>query len=206
MSSKKQVIVIHGGDFFDSRAEFVASLQKEKITKEDLLGKSAKRWKDNLLEDLGSEYEVLAPEMPNPHDAKYAEWKIWFEKVIPFMEKEVILVGHSLGGIFLARYLSENRFPSKIKGLFLVAAPYFTPGKNGMNANAGFTVPKTLKKIEASAESIVLYHSEDDPIVKVSHVKRYAKALSKARQIVFKDRGHFRQERFPEVIEAIRNL
>ena len=120
------------------------------------------------------------------------------------MATEVILVGHSLGGIFLVRYLGENTLPVKIKTVFLVAAPYFSLGKKGMGANAGFIVPKTLKKIEAQAESIFLYHSEDDPIVAFSHLNKFTKALPKAKPIIFKDRGHFRQEHFPEIAEAIK--
>src|SRR5262245_46218365 len=108
MKSKKQVLVIHGGDFFDSRKEFIESLQKEEVTMEDLIP-SAKRWKDNLQSDLGKSYEVLFPKMPIKEDARYDEWKMWFEKIIPFLKQDAVLVGHSLGGIFLARYLRENR-------------------------------------------------------------------------------------------------
>ncbi len=62
--------------------------------------------------------------MPNKTNAQFEEWKIWFEKFIPFLNDGVILVGHSLGGVFLAKYLSENKFPKKIGGVFLVSAVY----------------------------------------------------------------------------------
>ena len=48
-------------------------------------------------------------------NARYEEWKIWFERMIPFLNDNVILVGHSLGGIFFVKYLSENLLPIKSK-------------------------------------------------------------------------------------------
>lgn len=202
----RQILVIHGGDFFDSRKEFVESLKKEKIEKEDLLPKDEKRWKDNFVSDLGDGFEVLKPDMPNFADAKYVEWKIWFEKTFPFISQDVILIGHSLGGIFLARYLNENIFPKKIRALFLVAAPFFKAGKKGVNANAGFTIKSDLKKLEKQIPRIVIYHSSDDPIVNISHAKTYKKFLSSAKLVLFNDKGHFRQEHFPELINDIKGL
>ena len=55
-----------------------------------------------LQEVLGGEYDVLLPRMPNKNNAKYLEWKIWFERMIPFLNKEIILVGYSLGASFIA--------------------------------------------------------------------------------------------------------
>jgi hypothetical protein len=59
--------------------------------------------------------------MPAKQDADYIAWKIWFEKLFPFLQPEnVILIGSSLGTIFLSKYLSENIFPRTIQSLHLV--------------------------------------------------------------------------------------
>lgn len=123
MTKKKQIILIHGGDTFDTYEEYLEFLKDWQIDFERIRQRK-KDWKETLAEKLGGEYEVIAPKMPNKQNAKYLEWKIWFEKVIPYLEAEVTLVGHSLGGIFLAKYLSENQFPKRILGVFLVAACY----------------------------------------------------------------------------------
>src|SRR5690348_8942682 len=109
---KHQLIFLHGGDPYDTYEQFLASLKKQEI---DLTRMKAKGWKEHLQAKLGPKFDVILPRMPNSMNAKYLEWKIWFEKLIPHMSKEVILGGHSLGGIFLAKYLSENKFPKKIK-------------------------------------------------------------------------------------------
>ncbi|HEY0908066.1 MAG TPA: alpha/beta fold hydrolase [Candidatus Paceibacterota bacterium] len=218
----KQVLAIHGGNFFDTRAEYLASLKKEPMKREDLFRDRSKRWKDNLGEDLNGgkaagNFEVFQPEMPSPEDAKYEEWKVVFEKAAAFLtggNGGAVLVGHSLGGIFLARYLSENKLKVKIAGVFLVAAPFFKPGKKGsghpgMRANAGFTVsdkPGFFKKLVAQSGKMAIYHSEDDKVVAASHAKLYKKGMPEAELVTFKDRGHFRVEHFPELVEAIRKL
>ena len=57
------------------------------------------------------------PEMPEAHKPDYDKWKKEFEKFD--VNSETILVGHSCGGGFLIRWLSENKI--KIKKLILVA-------------------------------------------------------------------------------------
>ena len=116
----KQIVLIHGGTTFETYEEYMAYLRSIKLTLEKI---QKKDWKDNLANAL-PEFQVIYPKMPNAKNARYEEWKIWFEKLFPLLNNEVILVGHSLGAIFLAKYLSENTFPKKIKSLHLVAGPY----------------------------------------------------------------------------------
>lgn len=161
-----------------------------------------KRWKSNIATELGEEYEVIAPGMPNAMNAKYAEWKIYFEKYIPYIQDGVIIVGHSLGGIFLAKYLSENTFPKRITATALVAAPFEGRAEYSL---ADFILPQSLELFQNQSPHIFLYHSEDDPTVPFDDVHKYAAKLPKAIVKTFKDRGHFNQEEFPELIEEIRN-
>ena len=70
----------------------------------------------------------MYPQMPNKQNADYQAWKIEFEKILPDLDKDSILIGHSLGGIFLAKYLSENKLAQKLDSLHLVAAPYYKCG------------------------------------------------------------------------------
>jgi hypothetical protein len=77
---KKQVVVIHGGDTFDSYEDYLTFLNAFEVDKESLF---LKDWKSTLQSELGENYEVLCLQMPNMFNAKYLEWKIWFEKYIP---------------------------------------------------------------------------------------------------------------------------
>lgn len=159
---------------------------------------SAKRdWKSAIGKSLGRKFEVILPTMPNKTNAKYSEWKLWFKKIIPHLNPEVVLIGHSLGGLFLAKYLSENSFPRKIKATFIVAAPY---------GWANFTKPKTFKKLEKQGGKIFIYHSKNDPVVPFTDFKKYKKKLKTALARIFKNKGHFTQAKFPELVTDIKEL
>lgn len=194
---KKQVIIIHGGDSFTTYEEFLNSLKNWEVSKDSF--KSKRDWKTTIEEKLGNDFEVLQPRMPNKSNSKYEEWKIWFERMIPFMYDEVILVGHSLGAMFLVKYLADNTLPKKITSLHLVAAAHNNTADIG-----DFTIPKDLSGISKQVETIYLYHSKDDPIVPFSELAVYEKALPTAKAIVFENLGHFFQPEFPELIEKIR--
>ncbi|MBI4153645.1 alpha/beta hydrolase [Candidatus Woesebacteria bacterium] len=198
----QQVIVVHGGTTFDTYKDYISFLKNREISLDKL--KSSGDWKNTLAEELGENFEVLLPRMPNGTNARYKEWKIWFERIIPFLKKDVILIGHSLGGIFLAKHLYENTFPVKIKATILVAAP-FDDADSGESLS-GFKLPSSLKKFSEQGGVIYLIQSKDDPVVGFGELGKYKKALPNARSIVLNSREHFNQESFPEIIELIRRL
>jgi len=196
---KKQIIVIHGGDLYETQENFLDTLKNWEVTKELFLPKSD--WKSHLQKDLGDEYEILSPRMPNKQNAKYNEWKIWFEKMLPFITDSVILVGHSMGGLFLAKYLSENKFPKKISAFFLVAPPY-----RDTDDIANFPIVTDLQKVWEQCQNIHIFQSEDDPLVPMSEAEEYQKTWPGAKMHIFTDRGHFNQENFPELVDEIKKV
>ena len=196
---KKTLIIIHGGSTFDTYEEYFKYLESCKLTIEKI---NQRDWKDTLaLELKDREFEVIYPKMPNSKNARYPEWKLWFEKLFDLVNDEIILIGHSLGGIFLAKYLSENNFPKKISQLHLIAAPYDTEVVK--DSLADFALLKTAEEIEEKVEKIFLYQSKDDTAVAYEDVIKYKRDLPKSELIVFEDRGHFTQDQFPELIENI---
>jgi predicted alpha/beta hydrolase family esterase len=203
---KKQVVVIHGGSSaFPTYEDFLENLRTKPIYIDRFKGQGD--WKSRLPQALGDEYEVIYPSMPNKENARYPEWKLWFERFIPFMEDGVVLIGHSLGGIFLARYLSEEDLPKKIAGTFLVAAPFEMRGKGEtQRVVSEFVLPPSLEKFQKQGGKVFLYHSKDDPIVDIAEVEKYRQALPDAAVRIFEDRKHQNQQEFPEIVEDIKNL
>lgn len=195
----QQVFVVHGGETFNTYEEYVEHLQSTEVRLEDL---NRKDWKSTLAEKLGETYQVLAPRMPCSQNARYAEWKIWFEKFIPFLTDGVIFVGHSLGGTFLAKYLSEETLPKRIQATFLVAARYSTSDKH----MADFNLSSSLNRFAQQGGEIYLYHSRDDEVVPFSSLEEYAQQLPNAQPRIFADRQHFNQEDFSEIVEDIRTI
>lgn len=201
-SMKKQILVIHGGTTFDTYREYLSFLRKAKISLDDFRPRSD--WKDNLSKKLGKNFDVLQPSMPNKKNARYKEWKIWFDKIIPLLDKRIVIVGHSMGGIFLAKYLSENIVPRLIVATILVAAPY--DNSTGNESLGDFKLPQSLIKFAKQSKKIYLIQSEDDPSVPFDNLEKYKKGLPDAKTVIFKDRGHFRQETFPEIVKLIKEF
>lgn len=196
----KQVIVIHGGDSYNTYKEYLSELKKINLNFEKMFRKG---WKDNLGKSLGKNYQVILPTMPNKSNARFEEWKIWFEKLIPFLNKEVILIGHSLGASFLLRYLSENKFPKKIKATFLVSAPY---QQKGMKTKLGddFRFGKDMSLLIKQSPRLVFYQSKDDKVVPYADFKKFQDLFPGACFVEFQDRGHFNQENFPEIVRDLK--
>jgi len=194
----KQVIIIGGGDSFNTYEEYVSSLKNCEITIDKFRPK--KDWKTNLPQRLGEDYDVLMPRMPNSANSKYTEWKIWFERMFAFLNNEVILIGHSLGAMFLIKYLSENTFPKQINKLFLVSSPY---GENTADI-AEFKLPESFEPVNKQVKNIFIFHSKDDLIVPFSEFTEIKKRLPQASAFIFEDRGHFNQEEFPELVDLIK--
>ncbi len=197
---KKQVIIIHGGDTFESREQYLDFLRDYEIDIERYK-KDSDDWKKPLRNKLGLGYEVIIPIMPNKTNARYEEWEIWMDKLIPFLEGEIILIGHSMGGAFLAKYLSKKTFPKKIKAVFLVSAVYEKDSQG--YSLATFILPD---KLDLQSDNIYLYHSKDDPVVPFSELSKFEKALPHAKLRILENKKHINQEEFPELVEDITRL
>ena len=113
----KQLLYIHGGNLTKDNDELLKIMATREINPFE-----EKKRRKQILQDRLPEFVVIKPEMPNKDMARYSTWKLWFEKYIPFLDPEnLVLVGHSLGGMFLTKYLAENEFPIQISQLHLVA-------------------------------------------------------------------------------------
>ncbi len=150
----KQVLLIHGGDSFLSYDEYLADLKAATLDYERM--KPTKRWKDTIIEEL-PDADILAPTMPNSSNAQYEEWKIWFEKILPFLGDDVRIIGHSLGAMFLAKYLHTNPLKKPVRQLILLAGGY----DGDVNGYGSFAI-ESATGLEKSAEEIHLFHSKDD--------------------------------------------
>ncbi len=205
MKSKPQIFLVHGGDTFKTYKDYLRYLKTRTVS----LHKD--RWQDAYLDKkLGRKFEIIRPRMPLSDNAKYEEWKIHFERFFPYLRNNIILIGSSLGGMFLAKYLSEKKFPKKISAVFLVCPPFddTVTGEPGESlATARFKLKPNLSLLEKNAKKLILMFSADDPVVPISHAEKYRKKLKNAKIVIYKSKnGHFLISRFPEIIRMIKNL
>jgi predicted alpha/beta hydrolase family esterase len=139
------------------------------------------------------------------NNTSYVDWKIHLERYLPYLRHNVILIGGSLGGIFLAKYLSENKFPKKILSAYLICPP-FDDTCFEEDLVGGFKLKSDLSLIEKNSKNLTLLFSKDDDDVPVSHAEKYRKKLKNPRIIIYKSKnGHFKISKFPEIVKMIKN-
>ena len=153
-------------------------------------------WQAKLPSVLGEDYKVIAPQMPSPKNPSYEEWKILLDKNLAKLKGEIIFVGHSLGGSFLLKYLTQEVITQNISGLFLVATPF--------NTIKGFEAPDNFSKLQ-SIKNVFLYHSIDDVEVPYAHSIIYKDRMN-AMLKTYTDSGHyFKRSEFSDIGLDIKN-
>ena len=198
-AAKAQVVIVHGGNSFaasrnselipDLDLEFEAiNTYKSKLDQKDFA------WYKNLEKTMQENgFETFYPQMPDSQNASYKAWKESFEQdIVPKLTTENHLIGHSLGGLFLVKYLSETNLP--VKSLHLVA-PAWDEGD--------FTPTENWDKVNQNCESIYIWHSHDDAVVPFNEALKYQRFLPNSILFKMEDHGHLTQVEFPQLSEFI---
>lgn len=194
-----QILFVHGGMTFRKRSDYLDFLKNRPISLED-----KRYWATWLKKKLIKQTEFIYPRMPQQDDARYEDWQIHFERYLPHLKNGVILIGSSLGGIFLAKYLAENKFPKKIKSVYLVCPP-FDNSLPSEDLVGGFKLPADLSLLEKNCPSLNLLFSSDDDVVPLSQAAKYAKKLPGAKIMVLdKMGGHFKVSEFPQILKLLK--
>lgn len=197
----QQIIVIHGGTTFQDYNMYLNSLSEKKLDIERFI--YLPKWKELLQENLGTQYQVLLPTMPNSTNARYSEWKVWFEHISSLFTNDCILIGHSLGGIFLAKYLSENLLSFKVKATILIAAPY---DDETIEDLTDFKIEKLSTRLTEQAGRLVFFNGVDDPVISSNDMKKYQNQLSSAEFNILSAPDHFVRTDFPELVSLLKSM
>jgi predicted alpha/beta hydrolase family esterase len=180
---KKQVLFIQGA------GEGAYEIDKELV--------------DALRDELGAEYNVNYPRMPEEESAGYEEWKARISKELAALDGRLILVAHSVGSSMLLKYISEERLEKHLAGLFFIAAPYWGVGYWQMDE---FTVDEERASRSLRALPVFFYHSRDDDVVPFTHLARHAENFPQAIVRTFDGRGHQFNNDLSEVARDIMSL
>jgi len=156
-----------------------------------------------LRQTLGPGYRILFPEMPDPENPHYKTWKGKLKKELATVDGGLILIGHSLGASVLLKYLAEETQQRSIAGLFLVGAVYW--GKEGWEVEE-YILHEGFSSKLLHIPQIFLYHSIDDEVVPVAHVRYFAEELPNVLVREFDCSGHLFGKGLPELVEDIKSL
>ena len=152
----------------------------------------------SLRQELGSEYDVRIPKMPDGDRPEYEAWRDEIAQELSAMDGEVILVGHSLGASTLLKYLSEEGVRNPVAGVFLIATPFWDAerfGEYALRENFASKLPGGLP--------LFFYHSRDDEWVPFAHLALYREKVPQATVREFDGRGHQFDDDLSEVARDI---
>lgn len=163
-------------------------------------GQGSSRLVAHLRRALTGAQAVRSPALPSPERPTYRAWRAAIDDVLSETDGPLLLVGHSLGGSVLLKYLTDAPSPRPIRGLFLVAAPYWGDTdweSDDFELRAGYAdaIPADLP--------VYLYHSRDDDVVPAAHAERYRAEIPRAILRLVEGRGHEFGDGLPELIEDL---
>jgi uncharacterized protein len=166
-------------------------------------GEGSEPFAARLREELGSGYEVLFPILPEPGDPHYVPWSERLGEVLADLDDPVVVVGHSLGGSVVLKHLAESDRPDPIRGLVLVAAPFWGEA----DWEAEWALPEGWPDASTELPRTFLFHSRDDEEIPFDNLERYARRLPDAVVRPLEGNGHLYQRGdLTEIVEAIRSL
>ncbi|MCA9361326.1 alpha/beta hydrolase [Candidatus Kaiserbacteria bacterium] len=188
----KNAIIIHG------------TCDKEEYYSPEYPSASNFHWLPWLVKQLLiKDIHAVTPEMPHGYMPDYTVWKREFERFD--ITNETILVGHSCGGGFLVRWLSENK--DKKVGKVVLVAPWLDPNKTKGEDNDFFDFIMDPELVSRT-QGVTVFNSDDDMEAVHKSVKQIMDTIPNIKLVGFEGKGHFclsdlGTEAFPELLEEI---
>jgi ketosteroid isomerase-like protein/predicted alpha/beta hydrolase family esterase len=147
-------------------------------------------WDNKLVEslrrELGRDYTVRYPSVPNEADPHYDTWKPKLLSEIDDLEDGAIIVAHSIGAAILINLLAKEQPKRKLDAVVLISAPFL--GEGGWLADE-VNPPSKLGE-HLPHVPMFFYQGTADKTVPPDHLKLYAKAVPQATIRELADRNH----------------
>lgn len=138
-----------------------------------------------------------APDMPLAFKPDYEIWEREVER--HEINPETYLIGHSTGGGFWVRYLSEN--PSVKAGKVALVAPWLDPNNIKKTTFFDFEIDPDLV---SRTQSVTIFNSIDDHQGILWSVEMLRQTIHGIKYREFDDRKHFMDmTEFPELLDEL---
>lgn len=165
-------------------------------------------WRPFIMRELGKhDIYACALSMPSPEKPVLSEWLSEIKRYIDRdLNDEIYLIGHSLGGTAILRYLEQFNSPN-LKGIISVSAPC-----HGNENNKIINFLKTdfnWALIKSRIKKAVVIHGDNDPLVPLTDAEEISKELN-AKLIVIKNGKHLNGSagftELPELLEVLQEM
>ena len=150
---------------------------------------------------IANDILAITPEMRDNFTPDYDAWRTEFERYD--ITAETVLVGHSCGGGFLVRWLSEH--PEVQVGKVVLVAPWLDPENEKENGFFDFVIDPDFPQ---RTQGVTIFNSDDDMDAVQVSVKEIMEETEGIKINEFHEYGHFCMEdmgtgEFPQLLEEI---
>lgn len=164
-------------------------------------------WLKDELEKLG--YKVVIPTLPNTNEPNIEEQLSFLQDLIIEPGEDVIVVGHSLGGQLVLRYLEALPLGKKIFKAVLVAGvvnEIMELDEKEAEIAKPWLMPVNAEKVKNSVEQIIALFSDNDQFIPLASEKIMREQFN-AKTIIEHGMGHYSDDEglfeAPSVLRAI---
>jgi pimeloyl-ACP methyl ester carboxylesterase len=162
-------------------------------------------WDDKLVEslrrELGGEYEVRYPRMPDEGKPCYTRWSTAIRREMAALDDGAVVVGHSVGAAILLNALAGRPPEKGLGAIVLIAAPFV--GEGGWLSDEFELTSDLGAKLPPGAQ-VDVFHGLRDETAPPSHADLYAAAIPQAQVHQLPGRDHQLNNDLSEVAEAVR--
>lgn len=164
-------------------------------------------WLAARVRELG--FKVTVPRLPTPEGQTLENWLRAFEEQVKDLDKESILVGHSIGATFILRKIATLASP--IKACFLVSGfMHFLGNEKFDQINKTFVENDVdWKLIRSRCHNFFMYNSDNDPYVPLKFGDEVAHHLHVKLNIIHNG-GHISTSagylEFPQLLDDIKKI
>ncbi|HVA97152.1 MAG TPA: alpha/beta hydrolase [Candidatus Acidoferrales bacterium] len=160
-------------------------------------------WLKKELEKLG--YIVIVPQFPTPKNQSLKNWLNVFDKYKREINRETIMIGHSIGATFILSVLEQ--FEEPVNSVYLVSGFISNLGlKEFDEINYSF-YKKSFNWKNLRENCFYIFYGDGDPYVSLEEEHKLAKKLE-SNVIVINKGGHLNTaagyEKFDLLLEKIK--
>ncbi|HID92047.1 TPA: hypothetical protein EYP45_02940 [Candidatus Peregrinibacteria bacterium] len=148
---------------------------------------------------------VLSYSFPVVGNISYLDWKKMFElKILPYLSKDTIMIGHSLGCGFWQKYMTENNIHTPIREALFISPAVKSRGIPLIEDF--FKTPFIYENIKKSANEFTIIAGKKDQYIDSSLFEFLAKKIG-AKLFLYEDMDHMSQGKYsnhPELISYLK--
>ena len=158
-------------------------------------GNPYKNWIPWLKRELSKrKINCIVPNFPSPYKQDYESWnkilKAYLD--IGLITENTTFITHSLGGIFIAKFLIQNKV--MIKKLITVSGFNHIKFEEDNSLYDSFYIDsKELKTVEKYCYERICIYSDNDPYVPINEAENFANMIN-AKKLLIEQAGHFNEK------------